>query len=208
MAATSTAKKAKKQAKNKADKKPVSLELMHPEMADVGINKHFKTWLTRMRTLGLHQRQIVWELHVKQGHSIIKTAQLMGLSRQRVSVLFKELQEAVAENAPKSPEDYEFRRQQMESRLYAVIEDASKFPFDSRMLAVRLKAIDQLCELRGLKMQANVVTGSDVSVLDTPEGIAQAVQERMLAVHGRSKDILEAQEAMKMRDVGPQITSS
>lgn len=178
----------------------------HPEILEVEVEtgKHgprklprqIKCWLDRAKQLGLHNKQLVWELHVVQGHSKSETARLLQLSVSRVWQCYEEVKRELLDRVPKTPEDFEQLREELKDRLISVLEDASKNPADPRMLAIRLKTLDQLAKLHGLNLEAPALQNDGAGQYATPDELAELVRERALRIHGRERDVTEARLAL------------
>ena len=154
----------------------------------------------RQRAQGIEIEEKVWQLCVTGKRQTAIAAQLK-LSESRVSRYVSRRLQRIEENAIRTPDQLAYMREIIAARLEATIEathpnqeivfDASgkpapvEIPTTAPMLAIRLKALDQLAKLYGLNMTSQPPT-ENVKPYMTPPEIAAAVQERILALHGRS----------------------
>jgi len=166
--------------------------------------------------MGLQNRQLTWELHVRQGISLSETARLLEVTPSCARQHYESAKREMMECAPSTPEDFIAMREEVRDRLLATYEAACKKTLvhtideatgkettqevetdaDPRMLAIRLKCLDQMAKLHGLNLERETGSTDDGKVYATPEEIAQAVQARALAVHGRAGDVQAAVKAL------------
>lgn len=154
----------------------------------------------RQRAQGIEIEEKVWQLYVT-GRRQTAIAGQLHLSESRVSRYVARRLQRIEENAPCNPAKLAVMRELIAARLEAtiaethqhpeIVHDASgelgivTIPATVPMLAVRLKALDQLAKLYGLNMQSQPNQESAKPYMTPPE-IAAAVNERILALHGRS----------------------
>ncbi len=154
----------------------------------------------RQRAKGIETEERVWQLCVT-GKRQTAIAAHLNLSESRVSRYVSRRLQRIEENAIRSPDQLAYMRELIAARLEATIEATHPSPeivFDASgkpsqveiqatppMLAIRLKSLDQLAKLYGLNMQSQPNQESAKPYMTPPE-IAAAVQERILALHGRS----------------------
>jgi hypothetical protein len=204
----------------------ISATIQHPELTEVEmqsgphprshrrIPRQIENWIERCKVLGLQTRQLVWELHVCQGHSKIETARLLDITRAAVWQHYEAAKREIYDRAPKNPEEFAAKREEIYDRLLSTYEEACKrtqvktidqetgeevlqeLDADPRNLAIRLKCLDQMAKLHGLNLERETGAGDEGKVYATPEDIALAVQARALAVHGRAGDVQAAVKAL------------
>jgi len=154
----------------------------------------------RQRAQGIEIEEKVWQLCVT-GKRQTAIAAHLNLSESRVSRYVSRRLQRIEENAIRTPDQLAYMREIIAARLEATIEathpnpeivfDASgqpapvEIPATAPMLAIRLKALDQLAKLYGLNMQSQPHQES-VEPYATPPEVAAAVNEWILALHGRS----------------------
>jgi len=88
--------------------------------------------------MGLQTRQLVWELHVCQGHSKADTARLLDVTISAVWQHYEAAKREIYDRAPKSPEEFAAKREEIYDRLLATYEEACK--------RTHVKTIDQEAE--------------------------------------------------------------
>lgn len=170
------------------------------------ITRGFRRFVRKQHAYGMCNRQSVWELHVKQGLTLTKVAEIMDLSIPRVCAMYREWREFLIANCPKTSNDFLAMREELNAQLDSVINDACADRKDSRMMAIRLKAIEQKARLYGLNLEQKADGDSDGVPYATPDEIAEAVQKRAMEMHGRAMDVAAARLALAQdteRDVTP-----
>ena len=168
--------------------------------------------MNRFTTLGLTTRQVIFELHVRQGKRLIDVAHSLGLAASTVSEHWKAIREDIAANASATPEMLASMRQVIAARLEATIEETYPQEEDEEegddidaetgekiskegkkanpaLLAIRLKALDQLATLYGVKLEQQPTT-SDSQPYTTPAEIAESVKARILELHQKPVTLL------------------
>jgi len=154
----------------------------------------------RQRAQGIEIEEKVWQLCVT-GKRQTAIAAHLNLSESRVSRYVSRRLQRIEENAIRTPDQLAYMREIIAARLEATIEathpnpeivfDAGgkpapvEIPATAPMLAIRLKALDQLAKLYGLNMVSQPHTENVMPYLSPPE-VAAAVQEHILAMYGRS----------------------
>lgn len=162
------------------------------------INPRIAAWQRRSKALGLHQRQVVFELHCRQGYDLTEVAEMLGVSFSTVSHHWKQVQDLLIEQAPRSPEQLTAMREKIAAGLWATVETTFcrmavgegddiktvELPATPQMLAIRLKAYDQLAKLYGVNME-QIAESRDVTPYASPQQLAGEVQRKVLELHGR-----------------------
>jgi DNA-binding CsgD family transcriptional regulator len=152
----------------------------------------------RMKALGMHQRHVVFELHVRQGRSLQQVAVVLGLSYATVWGHWQHVLEDMVVHAPQDVKTLTATREQIAARLWATVEDTYlraelseegellevELPATPPLLSVRLKALDQIAKLYGLGLE-RCEGAEGVPPYAMPEEIAATVRARVLALHGR-----------------------
>jgi len=172
-----------------------------------GIPLAVRRWLQRVKTMGLSQRQVIWELHVRQGKPLLEIASILKISLEGVCNHWRHIRESIAENAPKTEADYIAVREELHAVLRQTIEETYQkakiiengkeielsMPTCPKMLAIRLKAVDQIARLYGVNQEVQAV-GTGTLPYATPAEIMDAVRQRVLALHGKPVTLLEQRE--------------
>ena len=192
-----------------APPKPVNSELLEEVKR---WSPAFRKVMNRFTTLGLTTRQVIFELHVRQGKRLIDVAHSLGLAASTVSEHWKAIREDIAANASATPEMLASMRQVIAARLEATIEETYPQEEDEEegddidaetgekiskegkkanpaLLAIRLKALDQLATLYGVKLEQQPTT-SDSQPYTTPAEIAESVKARILELHQKPVTLL------------------
>ncbi len=120
--------------------------------------------LRRMRALGMHQRQMVFEMHCREGRSLREIAEALGVTRDVVGYHWRQVQAQLAQNAPRTAEQLTAVREEIATRLWATVEQTygrtevfeegtmqvQEAPPTPPLLAIRLRALEQLSKLYGV----------------------------------------------------------
>lgn len=135
------------------------------EEATAKIHPKLSAWQERQLGMRLHQRQAVFELHCRQGYSLEEVGVMLGVSTKMASHHWAELKRALAEQAPSTPEQMTAVREEIAARLWAAVEETHgrlevvgtdgevttvNEAATPQMLAVRLRALEQLAKLYGV----------------------------------------------------------
>lgn len=169
------------------------------------IHPAFRRVLERMKTLGLSTRQAVFELHARQGRTLAEVAEIMGLSLSGIYQHWQAIKADIVANAPTTPEQFVAIREEIAARLMATIESTHsraefvdeatgkatviEMPACPKMLAVRLKALDQLAKLYGVNLEQQAQdTGQQP--YSAPDEIASEVRQKILELHQRPTSLL------------------
>jgi hypothetical protein len=153
-------------------------------------------WLCDARELGVPPQQLVWDLHVVKGLTLVETARLLDLPLERVRLLYTERKGELAARAPSAAADFIAMREEMRERLQATYELACGATADVRYLGVRLKALDQLTKLHGLNLDRGEEEKPPAVPYALPEDVAEKVREAVLDLHGRRADVEAARAAL------------
>lgn len=217
-------------ARKKPTKVPITkATIEHPELLEAEMEegkaprsrnrqpRQILKWIDRARMMGLQNKQLTWELHVRQGHSLAETARLLEVTPGCVRQHYEAARRELIDCAPSTPEDFIAMREEIRDRLLATYEDACKpvsvttidvetqeevtqtvqGPPDPRNLAIRLKCLDQLAKLHGLNLETATEDKGQGERYATPEEIREVVMQRALEQHGRAGDVAEAVKALK-----------
>lgn len=180
-----------------AEERKANLKKLHP----CAVNR-----LRRMQAMGMHHRQVVFELHCREGRPLTEVAALLGMTHSGVSHHWVQVQEMLAEQAPRTPEQLTAVREEVAARLWATVEQTygrtevvdedgevtlvEEAP-TPQLLAIRLRALEQISKLYGVLGETPGVAGGGVpgmAVLSpyvTPAVLAEEVRARRLALYGR-----------------------
>lgn len=159
----------------------------------------------RWRERGMQQRQVVFELHCRQGRSLNEVGEMLGITKGAVTYHWRQVQKMLAEEAPRTPEQMVMLREEIAARLRATIdqthprkevtlEDGQVTLVDApptpQLLAIRLRALEQMARLYDLNLeQPPPVALAEGGPLPpryvTPESLAEMMQQRRLELHGR-----------------------
>ena len=195
-----------------------------PDAPKVGprhrIPRQIENWLERAKFLGLQTKQLVWDLHVCQGHSKADTARLLGLSLARVWQCYEEGKREILARAPQTAEDFTMAREECRDMILAAYHLACR-PIrvftkqrdpesgeeievedwventDPRNIALRLKAAEQLAKLHGLNLE-QAGAGSGGPTYATPDEIVHRVRAAVLVASGRFADVEAAVQALSL----------
>lgn len=154
----------------------------------------------RQRAQGIEIEEKVWQLYVSGRRQRVIAAQLQ-MSESRVSRYVARRLQRIEENAPRSSDELSLMRELLAARLEATIAETYQHPkyvdntneepviaatpVSAPMIAVRLKALDQLAKLYGLNLPPQLhIEKSQLHA--TPVEIAATVNQRILALHGHS----------------------
>jgi predicted transcriptional regulator len=154
----------------------------------------------RQRAQGIETEEKVWTLYVK-GKRQATIASELGLSKSRISRYVARRLQRIEENAPCAPEELACMRELIADRLEATIEETyvdqeiideetgekqlERAPATPRMLAVRIKALDQLARLYGFNLPPQPHSEKP-QPFSAPLEIAAKVNQRILALHTQS----------------------
>lgn len=178
------------------DKGQAILKSLHPAL---------RRNLARLKTLGATNRQVIFELHARQGRSITEVAQIMGLSYHAVYAQWELIKADVAANAPTTAEQFTAIREVIDTHLQNTIEatyakaeivdektgetQTIEMPANPQMLAIRLKALDQRAKLYGVNLEQQAQdTGQQP--YSAPDEIASEVRQKILELHQRPTSLL------------------
>lgn len=169
-------------------------------------------WIESRKLLGLQTHQLCWELHIVQGRSKADTARLLDMSVTRVCQCIDNCEAELLSRQPKTDDDFAKRRLQLSERIQAVHDAACPSPAeltydegtgklvepepDPRLLAIRLKALEQQAKLWGLNLERPADGGQTIPAYATPAEIAEAVQRRALELHGTADDVAAVKLAL------------
>lgn len=171
------------------------------ERATAAIHPKVSLWQRRSGALRLHQRQAVFELHCRQGYSLHEVGVMLGVSTKTAAHHWAELKRMLAEEAPRTPEQWIAVREEIAARLWAAVEQThgrSEFVGEDgevttveeaatpQMLAVRLRALEQIAKLYGVCGEgpgipaANGGVTREPAVFVMPEVMVAEVRRRQL----------------------------
>jgi len=169
-----------------------------------GIHPAVRRWQERQYALGSTQRMAIFELHVRQGKSITDIALMLGIGVPAVCNHWAIIKAELAEKAPSSDVDFISLREELAARLRATIDETHSFmpvkdvetgeeimmgvPTEPKMLAIRLKAIEQLSKLYGVNMEREEAA-SGPPPYEAPEAIGEMVKARLLEIHGQGSSV-------------------
>lgn len=158
----------------------------------------------RMRgAMRLQQRQAVFELHCRQGYSLREVGAMLGMPITTAQHHWAELKRMLAEETPMTPEEMTTMREEIAARLWVMVEQThgrtevtgedgevtrvEEAP-TPQMLAVRLRALEQIARLYGVYGEASAA-GSSPALLphEMPAELAVAVRQRQLEAYGRGE---------------------
>jgi DNA-binding CsgD family transcriptional regulator len=173
------------------------------------IHPAFRRVLERMKTLGLSTRQAVFELHARQGRTLAEVAEIMGLTLSCIYQHWQAIKDDIVANAPTTPEQFTALREEIAARLFATIENTYaraefvdettgkatviEMPPCPKLLAVRLKALDQLSKLYGVNLEQQAQDGAQPPYA-APDEIADEVRQKILDLHNRPTSFLHRKE--------------
>lgn len=170
-----------------------------------GMHPALRRNLARLKTLGATNKQVIFELHARQGRPIIEVAAIMGLSYSAVYQHWEAIKADIAANAPTTPEQFTAIRETIDAHLQATIEatyaraevvdektgeaTVIEMPANPQMLAVRLKALDQRAKLYGVNLEQQAQEGGTPPYA-APDIIAEEVKRKILDLHKRPVGLL------------------
>lgn len=153
----------------------------------------------RNKVLGLTQRQCIYQMHVRQGMSLMKIADALELSCSAVYQHWEKIREEIYKLAVKTPEQQAEMRDKITSLLWTTVDETMEntttqidagtgeeveveAPVTPQQQAIRLKALDQLARAYGLYEAETADTGQSYSA---PDDVVQRVRAKMLELNGR-----------------------
>lgn len=159
----------------------------------------FRKMMEKNKILGLTQRQVILHLHTKEGMSLMKIADTLGISCGAVCQHWKVIKEEVFAQALKTPEEQAMIRERITGLLWATVEstfESTTTQIDAetgdevevecqaspQMLAVRVKTLEVLAKAYGINVEADADTGQSYSA---PDDVVQRVRAKMLELNGR-----------------------
>lgn len=161
-----------------------------------------RRWIARRRGLGMTGREMVFELHVRQGRPLVEVAELLEMPLAEARVEWGLLRAEMAERAPRAEAEFTMLREQLAAGLWTVVEqsqprersldDAGREVETAvapcpRLLALRLRALDQISKLYGVNLERPEEDHSPLPYA-APAEIAQEVRRKVLALHGRGEE--------------------
>jgi predicted transcriptional regulator len=154
----------------------------------------------RQQARGIEIEEKVWRLYITGKRQTAIAAQLQ-LSESRVSRYVAHRLHHIEQNAPRNPDELAVMRELIAARLESTIEETYRHtksvdhasgklslvtkPATAPMLAIRLKAMDQLAKLYGINLPPQLHSEKS-QLYTTPLEIAAKVNQRILALHGHS----------------------
>lgn len=161
----------------------------------------------RWREHGLQQRQVVFELHCRQGRSLTEVGEMLGITRVAVGYHWRQVQKRLAEEAPRTPEQMVMLREEIAARLRATIDETHlrkeavledgqvttvAAPPTPQLLAIRLRALEQMARLYDLNLEQPPAVAMpeggplpSPSPYVTPAALAEEVRVRRLELYRR-----------------------
>lgn len=212
--------------RKKAQRRPRKLEPEEMQKILQDLHPSVVNRLRRLRALGMHHRQVVSELHCREGRSLGEIAEVLGLSRAAVADHWRKAQEMLAQQAPRTAEEFTAMREGIAARLWATVEQTHgrtevvgkdgevttvEAPPTPQLLAIRLRTLEQISKLYGIcgegpgtagggnGSSSGPGSGSGPSAAGyvTPEALAELMQQRRLELHGREAELLDGVDGME-----------
>jgi len=156
--------------------------------------RHLARQARRQRAQGIETEEKVWQLYVT-GKRQAAIARQLKLSESRVSRYVARRLQRIEEHAPCNPDELAIMRERLAAALWAMVAETHSDTWGEScqvaiqatapMLSIRLKALDQLARLYGVNLPAQP-HGEKAQPYTTPQEIAATVNQRILALHGRS----------------------
>jgi transcriptional regulator with XRE-family HTH domain len=165
-----------------------------------GMHPAVKAWVDARIARGSTHRAVVFELLVRKGKTQTDVAEILGVSVQAVANHWKAIKDELAAQAPTTEGDFISLREELAARIRHTIDQTHvwmpvpaeggeevmmEFPPDARMLAIRLKCLEQLAKLYGVNLERDTAPEGPPPYAAPPE-IAEQVRAKVLELHGRA----------------------